>query len=74
MKVIIQRLISGLVWMISGAIVIIARAVIWPAGNVLAWEATGGVMVVFGGVRLFSTFLRKRDLQPEADQPTPGKP
>jgi len=57
--------------MISGAIVIVARAVIWPAGNIPAWEATGGVMIVFGGARLLSTFLKKRDLQPEADKPTP---
>ncbi|HZY94319.1 MAG TPA: hypothetical protein VFE98_05575 [Candidatus Bathyarchaeia archaeon] len=70
MKVIVQRLISGLVWIISGATVIIARTVIWPAGNILAWEATGAVMVVFGATRLLSTFLRKRDFQPETDRPT----
>jgi hypothetical protein len=71
LKVIVQRLISGLVWMISGAIVILVRAIIWPAGNILGWEATGGVMIIFGGTRLLSTFLRKRDLQPEADKQAP---
>jgi uncharacterized membrane protein len=53
-----QTLVSGIVWIVCGFIVVLARVTLLARSASVFWEYVGGLMILFGLVRLFWGLLR----------------
>jgi hypothetical protein len=56
--VILRKIVSGAVWMISGIVVIVVRTSANRGGSILVWELIGVGMIVFGAIRLIWTLIK----------------
>jgi len=54
----LQTKISGMVWVVCGLIVIVAKVSLFPGSTSIYWEYVGGLMILFGLVRLLWGLVR----------------
>ena len=53
-----QTVISGMVWVISGLVVVATKVSIFPSSASVYWEYVGGLMILFGLARLLWGLFR----------------
>jgi len=54
----LQTKISGIVWVICGMIVVVAKVSLFASSSSIYWEYVGGLMILFGLVRLLLGLVR----------------
>jgi len=57
-SVIARKVLNSIIWIASGVLVIIIRALIIQSPPILAWELLGGGMVAYGSFRLLWALAR----------------
>ncbi len=53
----IQRTLNGIVWILCGVILIVARALLPQTFSTLVWQIIGAGMIMFGAARLVWGFV-----------------
>ena len=54
----LQTKISGMAWVICGLIVVVAKVSLFSGSATIYWEYVGGLMILFGLVRLLLGLVR----------------
>jgi hypothetical protein len=54
----LQTTISGMVWVICGLLVVVAKVGFFARSASIYWEYVGGLMILFGVVRLLWGLVR----------------
>ncbi len=54
----LNAIIPALVWIVSGLIVLVAKVGFFAKSASIFWEYVGGLMILFGLIRLFAGLLR----------------
>jgi len=61
----VRALVAGIVWVVSGVILVVVKVDVLPSTASVYWEYVGGFMILFGLVRLLYGILRgNRDTKP----------
>ena len=68
MKTSIQRIVNGVVWIASGIILIVVRALLPQTISTPIWEIIGAGMIVYGTVRLAWLFKTSDALVPQFNE------
>jgi hypothetical protein len=56
--VILRRVVNGIVWIISGMVIIVVRTSVIKGGFILEWEILGGGMMIYGATRLIWELIK----------------
>src|SRR2546426_1140030 len=56
--IILRNVVNSAVWILSGIVVLIVRALTTQGGSILVWEIIGGGMIIFGAGRLVWVLIR----------------